>query len=744
VSFQHASYQTVSLSCKELKQKNYSVYLVSKTIELAEFVVTASKTIEKKAEVSYQIENLRPNSTIQTPASSSADLLTQNGNITIQKTQGGGGSPILRGFEANKLLLVVDGVRMNNAIYRSGHLQNAITIDNGILERVEVVFGASSVMYGSDALGGSIHYFTKKPQLSMKNEELFTQLNAYSRYSTADDASQFHVDLNLGKKKVASLTSITYKDFGNIKIGKNRDSFADSNYGLTPFFVETIGGIDFTRANADPLVQLNTAYRQYDLLQKLLFSPHKSLDILANFQYSTSGDISRYDFTTEMSGEDLKYAEYHYGPQNRLLASLDMKSSYANWFYSESDVQLSFQRIDEDRITRKFNNTERNSQQEDLWVYSLNVDLVKFFSRKHKLNYGAELVWNTLNSSAFYENSLTGEISPAITRYPNGDNQTQNASLYANYKHFLSEKLIFNVGARYSYAHLYSEFEGEFFEFLEFNTVDISTAAPTAVSGMVFQANENWRLSAQVSTAYRIPNIDDYGKVRAKSGEITIPAKDLNPEFTYNAELNIEKRFWKLAKLNLNVYNTWLKDAIVRSFGTINGSDSMQYDGDWYRVIVNTNAQKAQIYGASLSFYAKYSFEKQDRKTKFVELYSSLNYTKGVDLTENVPMAHIPPLYGKSSVRFSNLEYSFTLWADYNGLKPISDFSPFGEDNAEQATDLGYPAWWTLNFQASYLINERISLQFALENILNKHYKTFASAISAPARNLVLSFRFSI
>jgi hemoglobin/transferrin/lactoferrin receptor protein len=97
--------------------------------------------------------------------STTADILTASGQVFVQKSQQGGGSPVIRGFEASRILILVDGVRMNSAIFRSGHLQNIITVDNMSLDRVEVNYGPSSTMYGSDALGGVINLFTKAPQL---------------------------------------------------------------------------------------------------------------------------------------------------------------------------------------------------------------------------------------------------------------------------------------------------------------------------------------------------------------------------------------------------------------------------------------------------------------------------------------------------------------------------------------------------------------------------------------------------
>ena len=91
---------------------------------------------------------------------SAADILTTDGRLTVQKSQFGGGSPSIRGFESSRVLLVMDGIRMNNLIYRGGHLQNIITIDPAMIQNVDVIYGPSSVMYGSDALGGTIAFTT--------------------------------------------------------------------------------------------------------------------------------------------------------------------------------------------------------------------------------------------------------------------------------------------------------------------------------------------------------------------------------------------------------------------------------------------------------------------------------------------------------------------------------------------------------------------------------------------------------
>jgi len=183
-------YETRRITKNEMAKKDYVILLAQSSEYLEDVVISASKFREKRENVAYQIQSLDIKQIKNANASTTADLLTVNQGITIQKSQLGGGSPIIRGFEANRVLLVVDGVRMNNAIYRSGHLQNALTVDANALEIVEVVFGPSSTIYGSDALGGVVHFYTKKPVFS-KNDKTYYKTNAEVRYGSAANDTLF-------------------------------------------------------------------------------------------------------------------------------------------------------------------------------------------------------------------------------------------------------------------------------------------------------------------------------------------------------------------------------------------------------------------------------------------------------------------------------------------------------------------------------------------------------------------------
>ena len=150
---------------------------------IPEIIFAEDKNERERLFTPARVEQIRSEDITLYAPSTSADLLQKEGNIMIQMSQSGGGSSIIRGFEANRVLLVIDGVRFNNAIYRSGHLQNSISISPLTLERVDVVFGPSSVKYGSDALGGVVHYHTQKVKTNNVWKGKLLQ-----RYTSANEA----------------------------------------------------------------------------------------------------------------------------------------------------------------------------------------------------------------------------------------------------------------------------------------------------------------------------------------------------------------------------------------------------------------------------------------------------------------------------------------------------------------------------------------------------------------------------
>ena len=170
--------------------------------ELSEVVISASKFPEKKLNIAQRIDVISSKYISRVNAQNTGDLLINTGNVFVQKSQQGGGSPMIRGFATNRVLINVDGVRMNNAIFRSGNVQNIISIDANSIQNTEVILGPGTVIYGSDAIGGVMDFHTLHPRLSTTNK-MILRGSASVRYSSANKENTVHADVNAGWKKWA-------------------------------------------------------------------------------------------------------------------------------------------------------------------------------------------------------------------------------------------------------------------------------------------------------------------------------------------------------------------------------------------------------------------------------------------------------------------------------------------------------------------------------------------------------------
>lgn len=725
-------YQTSQLSYGQLQQQQFKILLSESSFSLEEVVVSASRFAEKKEDVPQQIQVLKSRELQFINQATTSDVLQQTGNILVQKSQLGGGSPIIRGFEANKVLLVVDGVRMNNAIYRGGHLQNSLTLDNTILDRVEIVYGPGSVVYGSDALGGVMHFYTRSPQVAAGNKKTAIQSQAFLRYGTAAREKTGHLDFNLGLKKAAFLTSFTFSDFGSLRQGRHRHRDNPDGW-QRHFYVTRAGQDDVMAANPNPEIQVGTAYHQYNFLQKVLFTPRATSSHGLNLQYSTSSDVPRYDRLTQMSGNNLRYAEWYYGPQDRFLASYTFNTTTGTPYYDQARVIAAYQYIEESRHDRAFKQNNRNSRIEQVDIYSMNADFEKDL-HPHELRYGLEVNHNQVGSRAFVQNIATGLKSPLDTRYPDGGAAMQALAAYVTHAFEIKPNLIFTDGLRFSRVNLKAYFKDKTFFPFPFQQVYQNNGALNGNLGLVYMPREDWRLAVLGSTGFRAPNVDDLSKVfESVPGQVVVPNPNLKPEYTYNTELSLSKSYDQRLRVEAVAYYTWLRQALTNRLATFEGQDSIPYNGQLSQVTMPVNAGRAYIFGSSLNLVADI--------TGAISFNSSLNYTYGRITSDSMPLDHIPPLFGKASFQLKVKKFRGELQVFYNGWKRVRHYNMLGEDNFAFATPAGMPAWYTFNLRTAYQLYPKIQLQVALENILDRQYRVFASNIGAPGRNLVLTLR---
>ncbi|NBO59236.1 MAG: TonB-dependent receptor, partial [Chitinophagia bacterium] len=374
--------------------------------ELDEVVISGSKFAEKKKNIVQKIDIINGKTIARNNSQNMGDLLASTGNVFVQKSQQGGSSPVIRGFEASRVLLIVDGVRMNNLIYRSGHLQNIITVDQNMLERVEVLNGPASTLYGSDALGGAIHMISKKPVLSGTGNKTLVQTNAFTRYSSVNSEKTIHGDINIGSKNFGSLSSITYSNFGDVRIGKN-DKKGFENFGTRPYYIQPYAAntpYDTILPNQNNRIQKYSGYNQFDLTQKFLYQSSEQVQHVLSVQLSSSSNVPRYDRLQDIKNGMLRYASWYYGPQERKLISYQLNIKSNAGPFDEYKATASYQDIEESRITREYKRYDRfDTRLERVKVAGLILDAIKKF-KKDEITTGLDFQLNNLTSTATRKN----------------------------------------------------------------------------------------------------------------------------------------------------------------------------------------------------------------------------------------------------------------------------------------------------------------------------------------------------
>ena len=755
--FSHISYALKSIPKNLLKSQNFTLYLAKQSEQLDEVVLSVFKRDAKINRVAERVAVLTSKEIEKLSPQTSADLLAAIPGVKIQKSQMGGGSPVIRGMESNRVMLVVDGVRMNNAIYRKGHLQNAITVAPNQLDKTEIVFGPSSVIYGSDALGGVIHYYTKTPKLS---ENTKVTSNFFNRYSSVNNEITTNASVELGTKKWASFTSISYSDFGDLKMGKNR-SHGFNDWGKVFLFSENSNDFYSSSAtvNSDENLQRNTGYNQTDLLQKFFIPLTDKTELKLNLQYSTSSDIPRFDRLDEKSEGTLKFAEWYYGPQERLLISPQLDINPGKSWLDKGTFTLAYQNIKESRIQRKLASLERSYRKENVDVFSFNGDFMFPLNKNENraFTYGFEFLHNDVNSSAFGKtldvlgNEIIGfsDNFTVQTRYPDGGSSYVSSAVYLGYREDLNAKSTLNTGVRFTRTNLKASWIDQSTIILPQTNIKLDNSAFTATLGYVYKPNKNIQLNSVISSGFRSPNIDDVGRVREKSGNITVPNIHLKPEFAYNAEIGIQKYFNdRKFRFGFNTYYTLLEHYIIRDhflmYGNSSTSGQLLYDDEMGNIVANQNRGNAFIHGYTASYQGKLS--------EYFTTNGFITYTKGRTYDSKEPLSSIPPLFGQFDVNFMNKKFQLGTSFRFNSKKDIVDFNftegidnhdltPIVNENAIQDGDkyFGSPSWVTLGFNSSYTFNKNWKLQGIISNVFDQHYREFASGISAPGRNFSFS-----
>lgn len=727
-------YEPMVLSYQQLAAMNFKLLLEQTPIWLDEVVVAAGRWQQNKRDVANKVTLVKAADVILDNPQTAADLLGSSNEVFIQKSQLGGGSPMIRGFAANRVLLVVDGVRMNNAIFRSGNLQNVISIDPFAINNTEVVFGPGSMLYGSDAIGGVMNFNTLMPSFAYGGSPLVSG-SAVARGSSADGEKTGHLDLKLGLQKWAFVSSASFTDFGNLQMGSN----GPDEY-LRPEFQGVVNGEDVAIPNDDPEEQATSGYDQLNVMQKIRFNPNPQWDVNFGFHYTSSSDVPRYDRLIEYRNGHLRSAEWYYGPQKWLMNALNIEHNAGHGAFDRARLTLAHQHFEESRHDRGFGGKILDHRTEEVDALSANLDFEKTLSASNTVFYGAEVVLNKVGSEGEGENIETGAREAISTRYPDGATWNSYAAYISN-RWCASDDITVQAGLRYNQVTLDAVFDTSFFPF-PFTKANINTGALTASAGMVYHPGTSWEFSLNLSTGFRAPNVDDIGKVfDSEPGSVVIPNPNLAPEYAYNAEVGFARTFSDVLKLDLSGYYTFLDKAMVRRDFTLNGQDSIFYDGSLSQVQAIQNAADANVRGIQAGIEIKLP--------SGFQLLSRFNYQKGeeeLDDGATAPLRHAGPWFGATHLIYAQNRLKLDFCGNYNGKMSYDDLATEEQGKphiyAQDENGNPYsPAWHTFNLKAMYHLTNLLMVTAGVENITDQRYRPYSSGIVASGRNFIASLR---
>lgn len=746
LTFYHTSYAARTLKRSQLIQMNYQVSLRESVLNIQEVVIKANRIEQDNRKSAQEIRTIDAKRMSSQFQGNTADALALDPNVFIQKSQSGGGSPMIRGMSTSRILLLIDGIRMNNAIFRSGNVHNVISIDGTTISNMDITLGPGGVLHGSDAMGGVMHINTYDAHYGDSTEVLQSLVFDLSTHD-AQLTRRPNFRLNYGGTNWAGMTSMTYSQYRDLRMGAKMLSWTPAHHLSNtniPVIPISFGGLDTTMDLAvrstrprDTLSQPKTSYEQRNLTHKLKFRINERSELKSGFYASQTSPINRYDrfIQTDLNGLP-RYAVWNYGPQLWAMSFLAFenrsKTKYTDWI----KINASTQGFQESRIVRKYKNMIGRIQTEQMKIAQLNIDASKELTAKFKVHYGSEIIVNSLRSNGEHYHTLNPDSTwKAQSRYADGSTWN-SASVFLSTNYDISPSMALSSGVRMNKITMFTPIDFNGFQ----EDAELKFLAPSGSLGLTYY-KPNFKYFINFSTGFRAPNIDDASKVfDSQPGCLIVPNPNLIEERLYSSEVGMKQKLNHWIALDASFYYSYLNNIILQAPYEFQGSDSLYFDGELSRVLAMQNIDYAWIWG--------YQFGIRSELSKRLFWTVHWSHPFGRD-SQGETLRHISPFNASSQVVYRRKKWSCNMTLRYNGEVAAEDM-PFSERSKIEMyaiNDLGQPyspAWYTMNVQGTYELNKNIVLRAGIENLMNIKYRPYSSGITAPGRSVFIALRGSI
>ncbi len=644
-------------------------------------VITAQRFEANQFDVSESITVVNHTDILQNVPRSTPEALFGSTGIWVQKTNHGGGSPIIRGLVGNQILLMIDGIRLNNATYRYGPNQYLSTVDPALIEKIEATRGNGSVLYGSDALGGVVNVFSITPFFN-QDKKFTGTLNGKWVNEKLEKSGRGEVQFS--SKNIASMIGLSARDFGDIVAG---------------------GGLG---------VLAPTGYSEISSDMKLVIRASERNQFTGAYQHHTQNTVPRYDQVTQGG-----YKVYNFSPQTRQLG-------YVRWeTFSDNKILQSF------RLTASLNRTTEgiDSQKDGSSNLKNQLDIVDTHGYVAEFTSQWKPYWHSQTGFEYYHDAVasnarvTDRTTEIVTKQRGSfaDGSTSNSMAFFSNHVRDWKKIQLTAGMRFNVLSVS-------IQDTTFGDQQIKTSAWVGNIGLSYTVDSEFHLIASINSGFRSPNIDDMSKFGAvESTVFEIPSVNLSPERSFSIETGLKTRGDKFSG-SFVVYKTFLFDLIDRVPVTYQGQDTI----DTRKVYQKQNIGKSELYGFETDVEFKVI-------SSFVAI-ANITYTYGQNLSKDEPMRRIPPVFGKVGARYQKGEHWWakTEWI-FAGRQDRLAGGDLGDGRIAIRLENGVmPGWNVLNLSAGVKI-KFINITASVQNIFDAAYRVYGSGVDGYGRNFSIA-----
>jgi TonB-dependent heme/hemoglobin receptor len=651
-------------------------------------VVTASRIEESVFEAPQAVSTVSRKVIIERNYRTTPEALVYEPGVMVQKTAYGQGSPFIRGLTGKYVLILVDGVRLNNSTFRFGPNQYLSTIDPETIDRIEVVRGPGSVLYGSDAFGGVINIITRKRHDFEQASNHQGGVNLV--YGSADNEHTIRADGEGNLDSFGYWLGGGYRDFDDLEGG--------GDIGTQPY----------------------TGYNEYFANATLTYQPEKQrrLDFIS--QFTSQNDVPRTDKFINSDESQV------FDPQARGFLSLQWDDNYKSSLTDRLQASASYQLSHEALERQKFNSTTVKNYDDRVHTLSLLLQADKALGYRNLLTYGFEFYYDYVESTRV--DTVNGVSAETRGNFPDGS-EYYMGGLYLQDIYDISDTSTITAGIRYSAARAKATLQ-------DFGELDETYNDVTASLRWSGQVREDVRIFAGIAQGFRAPNLDDLVVLKSTNEGEDVPSPDLDSEQSINYELGTKLNGSQWQGTLVGFYSDYT-NLIDRRPGTYNGLDFIDDNGNGVQdpgednVVQKFNVGDAYTYGVEIDGNVLLGTD--------YSIFGNASWMYGQNETDDEPLSRIPPPRIVLGLRW---EKPGSPW----WLEPLAEYT--GEQDrlsSRDESDPRIPEGCTPSYALLNVLggwggrNQRVDVAF--NNITDEEYKVHGSGVYGPGREIKISYR---